>query len=223
MAELADERLVTHSSGEKYEGWEITRRGIRHCHLSWNIPSGMRFTDSRLEHDYSGWRHRRTSRLWRKRLDASWNYSGRYVEIWECWTELYLKPDGYPDALAWGSYLGQETLFWLEVDSGHLSRKNIILKYYKRIQTAEKYAMTIGLPVVFMVLGPTWVAQRISQCFDRISLSLAIISAPWMNSGRYPLPEFGDYCTNVIGILPSNYHNPLLPRRSLPFDPKKYR
>jgi hypothetical protein len=113
----------------------------------------MRLTIKRREHNYSGWRHRRTSRIWPLWIKKSW---GSYIELWECWTETYHKPGGYPDALIWGKYNGEEMLFWLEVDTGHAGREKMRTKYNRSVHRAAEYAALVGIKIIFVIVSRRW-------------------------------------------------------------------
>jgi hypothetical protein len=221
MKELEFENLVMRSTVGKYAGWEITRRGIRICHESWNLPPKMRFTKKRREHNYSGWRHRRTSRMWPYWLRKSW---GRYIELWECWTEAYLKPSGYPDALAWGKYLGEEVMFWLEVDTGHTGYEKLIAKYNRRIQKASGYGKIVGMKIIFVILSPRWVVAHLRFGLLSIPDNIAMISHDWASVGKLPIPLFGRAVAHYEFLNERDrYRNVRHKGGQLPFDPQKYR
>jgi predicted transcriptional regulator len=221
MKEMASEKLVMRSTVGNQAAWEITRKGVQTCHISWNLPPGMRFTADRRENNYAGRQHRRTSRLWPKWLKESW---GSSIELWDCWTEIYLKPGGYPDALAWGKYCGKEMLFWLEVDTGHSSCETLVNKYKKRWQNAARYAETVGLRMIFVLLAPPWVAKRSRIAFTGIPDNLAVISHEWGDFGTLPYPKFGCLASRLIDLRFSDpYRSKRRKGNQLPFDPRKYR
>jgi hypothetical protein len=64
MKSMVEEKLVMRSTVGNYAGWETTRNGISTAHLSWNLPTGMKFTQERRENNYAGWQHHRASRMW---------------------------------------------------------------------------------------------------------------------------------------------------------------
>ena len=221
MKSMADEKLVMRSTIGNYAGWDITRKGVSATHLSWNLPTGMKFTRDRQENNYAGWQHHRASRMLPEWLKKSWRTS---LELWECWTEIYLKPGGYPDALAWGKYKGEEMLFWLEVDTGHMGYKTMIKKYQHRWQNAAQYAKTAGLKIVFVLLAPPWVANRSRDAFIGLPDHLAAITHEWGDFGTLPYPRFGWWVSKLATI---GWNEPYQSMRRkgnrLSFDPNQYR
>ena len=199
----------------KYDGWAIRNTGLSLAHRSWNIPKGVHFTKYRGEFRYAAERHRRKSRMWRAWLEAAY----RNIEIWESWTEVPVKY-GIPDALAWGTHYGRETLFWLEVDSGHSSTKTIEANYKRRLRLAYDHAQEWRIPIVFCVMGPPWVVERFGWSIPRvISPWVAIIGHDWRDFGNLPIYEFGQWRRN-FGM--SRFYKPSRSYNELPFDPKLY-
>ncbi|MBK8783952.1 MAG: hypothetical protein IPO22_19670, partial [Anaerolineales bacterium] len=135
LKQLQAENLIERRKIGKYEGYAIRTKGLRLAHRSWNIPKGVHFEKHRGEFRYAGERHRRVSRRWRAWLEAAYPN----VEILESWTEAPLFY-GIPDALAWGRKGEHEILFWLEVDSGHSSKKVMRRNYSRRLQNAYQHA-----------------------------------------------------------------------------------
>ena len=176
----------------KYDGWAIKTRGMRLAHRSWNVPKGAHFTQYRGEVRYSGERHRRVSRMWRAWLEAAYPY----VEIWECWTEVQMRP-GIPDGLAWGRKYGRETLFWLEVESGHSSRQVMARQYSRRLELAMEHVRERGVDVVFCLMGPPWVVKAFGWNLSGRLLfpaeNFAIIGHDWRDFGHLPIFEAGHY------------------------------
>jgi hypothetical protein len=184
---LQADNLIERKKIGKYDGWQIRQNGLRLAHRSWNIPKGMHFAPFRREYRYAGERHRRVARMWREWLEKAYSDT----EIWECWTEVPVQR-GIPDALAWGRHNGREMLFWLEVDTGHTSRKKMKKIYSQRIQLAGRHAYTWAIPIVFCIMGPRWVVTSICDLRLDISSRLAIIAHEWWNVGRLPMYRMGE-------------------------------
>jgi|APSaa5957512576_1039674.scaffolds.fasta_scaffold15492_3 hypothetical protein len=180
--------LVERALVGKYAGWEITRQGIMVAHRSWNIPAGISFATFRREQRYAGYRHRRVARLWPAWLKASFR-----VQIWSAWSEPSLRP-GFPDALAWGLWLGQETLFWLEVDAGKKNQHELRRLYTRRWKQAAVYARQHNLPIIFVVLAKPWVLSVIRPALRDLPDGMAVLLQDWRDFGHLPMPNFG-YCT----------------------------
>lgn len=211
---LQADRLIAWKKIGKYDGWQIQQKGLRVAHRSWNIPKGMHFAPFRQEYRYAGERHRRIARMWREWLEKAY----KNIEIWECWTEVPVQK-GIPDALAWGKHNGREMLFWLEVDTGHTSRKKMKHIYTKRIQLASKHAYTWGIPLVFCIMGPKWVIDSAWDFRPEIPTWLAIIVKEWWDVGKLPLYQMGQW-THDLHYNRGWRNN--RPGGELTFDPKKY-
>lgn len=211
---LQADHLIEWKKIGKYDGWQILQKGLRVAHRSWKIPKGMHFAPFRQEYRYAGERHRRIARMWREWLEKAY----KDVEIWECWTEVPVQK-GIPDALAWGKHNGREMLFWLEVDTGHTSRKRMKHIYTKRIQLASKHAYTWGVPVVFCILGPRWVVESFWDFRLDIPSRLAVIGHEWRDTGCLPMYKLGEWTDDIRWSKAgrSNRHHV-----ELPFDPKMY-
>ena len=221
MKSMAAENLVLRSTVGNQAGWEITRKGILTVHQSWNMPPKMWFARERREASYGGWQHRRVSRMWPEWLRKSW---GNSVELWDCWTEIYLRPDCYPDALAWGKFDGEEMLFWLEVDTGHTGTKTMLRKYQQRWQNAAHYARLAELRIIFVLLAPPWVASRTRDAFLGLPDHLAVISHEWGDFGTLPYPRFGAWTSEFLNYGWSEpYRSKRRKGNPLPFDPHQYR
>ena len=171
----------------KYPGWILTHSGLLQAHRSWNLPPRTAFRSYRQEHTRGGPRHRRVSRLWRAWLEKSYQSA---VEIWGCWTEFGMQP-GFPDALAWGTWRGRECLFWLEVDTGHISRKKLRRLYTTRYHRVPPTFQEVGIPTVFALLSMPWVIQAVVPIFNNIDKSMAVIVEDWRRFGTLPIPQFG--------------------------------
>jgi hypothetical protein len=185
---LEQNALVERALVGKYAGWKITRQGIVMAHRSWNIPAGISFAAFRREQRYAGYRHRRVARLWPAWLKAAFR-----VKIWSAWSEPSLRP-GYPDSLAWGFWLGQEMLFWLEVDTGKKNQHELRHIYTRRWKQAAAYAQQHDLPIIFVVLAKPWVLSVIRPIFCDLPDGMAVLLQDWRDFGHLPIPNFG-YCT----------------------------
>jgi hypothetical protein len=137
------------------------------------------------------------------------------IEIWESWTEAPLF-DGIPDALAWGHKDNHEILFWLEVDSGHSSRRVMERNYFRRLQNAYLHAKRLGIPIVFCIMGPPWVVECFSQCIPPLPPSLAVIGQDWWAFGELPVYEFQMWHSGI------GKQNKYPSEKKLPFDPNQY-
>ena len=214
LKELQAKKLIEWKRIGKYDGWEIRTKGLRLAHRSWNVPKGVHFAPYRREFRYAGERHRRVSRMWRAWLESSY----QNVEIWECWTEVPVNY-GIPDALAWGRDAHQEILFWLEVDTGHSSRKVMKRNYERRLKLACQHAREWGIPIVFCIMGPRWVVDEVRWSFRNISPSVAVIGHDWRDFGNLPLYEFGRWHEDLDK---ANYRLKSQSDGELPFDPAQY-
>ncbi|MEP7136689.1 MAG: hypothetical protein ABI904_17315 [Chloroflexota bacterium] len=211
LKQLQAESLIDWKRIGKYDGWEIRTKGLSLAHRSWNIPKGVHFTKYRGEFRYAAERHRRVSRRWRAWLEAAYPS----IEIWESWTEVPLF-NGIPDALAWGHKDKREMLLWLEVDSGHSSRKVMERNYSRRLQNAYLHAKRLGIPIIFCIMGPPWVEEYFPQFIPPLPPSLAVIGQDWRTFGDLPVYEFGRW---VSGIENQKKYPT---EKYLPFDPSQY-
>ncbi len=195
LPELAQERYVLyHESGIKEKKfktpvWQIKRTGIQYAQRSWNIPDNVRFKGIRVEQKYGGQKHRKISRLWWAWLKKAY---GSDYEIWQTWSEPSLG-DAHPDALAWGSYQGLETLAWLEVESGKKSRMQTIRDIMYRYDRACIIAEAYDLQAIFVVLAQPWVLRSLQKGIRfSIPSNMAIVFENWRNAGYLCKPVFGD-------------------------------
>lgn len=214
LKKLQAANLIERKRIGKYDGWAIRNTGLKLAHRSWNIPKGAHFKKHRGEFRYAGERHRRKSRMWRAWLETAYHN----IEIWECWTEVPVKY-GIPDALAWGTHHGRETLFWLEVESGHSSTKTINANYKRRLQLAYDHAQEWRIPIVFCIMGPPWVVDRFRWCIRGINPWVAIIGHDWRDFGRLPIFEYGSWYEDLSS---SRYYLSNRSQKELPFDPIQY-
>ena len=214
LKKLQAENLIERKRIGKYDGWAIRNTGLKLAHRSWNIPKGAHFKKYRGEFRYAAERHRRKSRMWRAWLETAY----RNIDIWECWTEVPIKY-GIPDALAWGTHYGKETLFWLEVDSGHSSTKTMEANYTRRLQLAFEHAQEWRIPIVFCIMGPPWVVDKFRWCVRGVNPWVAIIGHDWRDFGRLPIFEFGRWSEDLSS---SRYYLSNRSEKELPFDPNQY-
>ncbi len=214
LKEMRDRRLVEWKKIGKYDSWEIKTQGLRLAHRSWNLPKKVHFAPYRREFRYAGEHHRRVSRMWRAWLETAYPS----VKIWECWTEVSVL-HGIPDALAWGRVSGWECLFWLEVDSGHSSRKVMERNYGRRLRTIYTHSYTWQMPIVVCILGPRWVVEEFKFCIPSLYPSVAIIGHDWREFGKLPTYEFGQWHEDLDE---TEYRHNLCPRGKLSFNPAHY-
>lgn len=198
----------------KYDGWQIRTKGLRIAHRSWKIPKGAHFAAYRREHRYAGERHRRVARMWRTWLEAA--YHG--IEIWECWTEVPVHY-GIPDALAWGTHHGQERLFWLEVDTGHSSKKIMKRNYERRLKIAYQHSCRWGIPIVFCIMGPPWVVDAFWHFGVNQYRGMAVIGHDWREFGLLPLYNFESWRDD---LNQTSGRRKFQSKEELPFDPAQY-
>lgn len=214
LKQLQSGSLIERKRIGKYEGWEIRNKGLRLAHRSWNVPKGVHFAPYRGEYRYAGERHRRIARMWRAWLEKAYPS----IDIWESWTEVPVRY-GIPDALAWGRHGGRETLFWLEVDSGHSSTKTMEANYRRRLQLAYIHAAEWGIPIVFCIMGRPWVVDAFRWSIPPIFSTVAVIGHDWRDFGSLPMYQPGEWREDLKSSCQ------LLARRTggeLPFDPKQY-
>jgi len=196
LPELVQEGYILHhEKGMKEKRikapvWEIRRTGIQYAHQSWNIPDNIRFKGIRVEQKYAGQKHRRIARMWWAWLKEAY---GSDYEIWQAWPEPVVG-NAHPDALAWGSYQGVETLAWLEVESGKKSRERIVKDIMQRYHQAFTIAEMYDLRMIFVVLAQPWVLRSLKNriLFD-IPRNLTIIFENWRNTGILSKPIFGNF------------------------------
>lgn len=214
LKELQAANLIEWRRIGKYDGWVITRQGLRLAHRSWNIPKGAHFAPYRGEFRYAGERHRRVARRWRSWLRCAYPE----LEVWTCWTEVPLHY-GIPDALAWGRMGKREMLFWLEVDSGHSSRTVMQANYERRLRTAYAHSREWGLPFVFCLLGPPWVVEAFRWNIPYLPLGVAVIGHDWRAFGTLPRFEFGAWQEDLVQTRARRVTDS---EGELPFDPIQY-
>lgn len=214
LKQLQTENLIERKHIGKYDGWAIRNKGLRLAHRAWNVPKGVHFAPYREEYRYAGERHRRIARMWWAWLEKA--YSN--IEIWDCWTEVPVRY-GIPDALAWGRHGDRETLFWLEVDSGHSSRRTMEANYRRRLQLAYTHADEWRIPIVFCIMGSPWVVDAFRWCIPLIPRTVAVIGHDWRDFGNLPMYQLGEWREDL------KWSRHLRAEKSggeLPFDPKQY-
>ncbi len=96
-----------------------------------------------------------------------------------------------PDALCWGRWDGYETLFWLEVESGHDSVEALQRKTVRRVNQALMYARRCPVRLVFVVLGPPWVRAAVVEVFQHLPGDVAALLEDWKSFGVLPVPQWG--------------------------------
>jgi hypothetical protein len=169
--------------------WQIRREGLHLALRSWGIPREVPFARRKeLALSDPAGEHRRISRLWPLWLCTAW----QHVQVWTGWSEVGLPGlPQIPDALAWGNMGGLETLFWLEVDSGHGSREEIRKKTRRRFAQAVNYSAEKELGLVFALLGRDWVCEAARPAFVGLPNKVAVTMGNWQEFGRLPLTEWG--------------------------------
>ena len=132
------------------------------------------------------WEHRRVSRPWLFWLGSAWPH----IQVWTGWNEIKLPglPQQIPDALAWGSMSGLETLFWLEVDSGHGSLEEIRKKTRLRFMQAVNYAHERES---WGWLGSDWVCNAARLAFVNLPENVVVTIGNWQELGHLPMTEWG--------------------------------
>ena len=96
-----------------------------------------------------------------------------------------------PDALAWGRLDGSETLFWLEVESGHSSREVIQKKMARRLGQATAYTHSLNVRLVFVLLAMPWVQEAARSALAGIPDTVAVVTSDWKEFGWLPVVEWG--------------------------------
>lgn len=178
-------------NGDYWPYWKIRRLGVSTALRAWRVPVGARF-DYRLErtrllNSY----HRRRSRQW-----PAWvSLALPHAEIYAGWNEVSIPGlRTRPDALAWGTIYGTETLFWLEVESGNVSWKRMVEQTEVRWMKAKGYAHATGVHLIFVLLGVPWVRRAARLAFTDVPQSCAVIASSWdkLNFGKLPYPKWGE-------------------------------
>lgn len=189
------ENKTIHSPySRKYPYWVLKRPGLKVALRSWMVPPGANFP-SRVEATHGSGevsRHKMTQRLWPAWLKKS---LGSDIELWAGWTEVDLTDLNLtPDALVWGRFQNHETLFWLEVESGHDSGTKIFRKILRRLQLATKYTRERNMRLVFTLLTRPWVQRDVGPIIDweGIKDHVAVLVGDWMEFGELPRVRWGN-------------------------------
>lgn len=173
---------------KRHPFYKITRKGNSIALRSWGIPPGYYFPERGEFRAPMDSRHRKILRRWPAWLKKGWPHA----VVWSGWSEVYLKGlDATPDALAWGSFDNYETLFWLEVESGHQSRKSVFQKINRRLNQAAAYAKSMRVHVVFVLLAMPWVQKAAGSALVNIQDHMAVVTADWNEFGNLPVAEWG--------------------------------
>ena len=184
------------SKGEKkqvdiWPYWRIRRPGLSAALRAWGVPAGAVFSNRSEKNRLLDSVHRRRSRQWPKWVSKALSHA----EIYAGWSEVGIPGlKANPDALAWGRIQGFETLFWLEVESGHSSKNSILDKTTVRWLKANGYAQAIEVHLVFVFLAMPWVRDAARLAFMDVPRTSAVIIADWsrQNFGRLPFPKWGE-------------------------------
>lgn len=184
------------SKGEKkqvdiWPYWRIRRPGLSAALRAWGVPAGAVFSNRSEKNRLLDSVHRRRSRQWPKWVSKALSHA----EIYAGWSEVGIPGlKANPDALAWGRIQGFETLFWLEVESGHSSKNSILDKTTVRWLKANGYAEAVQVHLVFVFLAMPWVRDAARLAFMDVPRTSAVIIADWsrQNFGRLPFPKWGE-------------------------------
>ena len=171
--------------------WRIRRPGLSAALRVWGVPAGAVFGNRTERNRLVDSVHRRRSRQWPKWLSRALPHA----EIYAGWSEVSIPGlRANPDALAWGKLDGIETLFWLEVESGHSSKNLILDKTTVRWLKAAGYAEVVGVQLVFVFLAMPWVRDAARFAFIDVPRNSAVIVADWskQNYGQLPFPKWGE-------------------------------
>lgn len=172
----------------RYPFWRLRRRGLSLALRSWGVAPGRAFPQRLESRRVSAGRGRRVARLWPGWVRRAWGEA----EVWAGWSEVALPGVGAtPDALAWGALLGEEVLFWLEVESGHASGALIRARTVQRLGRALVYTRQVGVRLVFAVLGRRWAVGAACEGLMDIPAEAAVVAADWRAFGRLPRPQWG--------------------------------
>lgn len=184
------------SKGEKmsediWPYWRIRRPGLSAALRAWGVPAGTVFGYRSERNRLLDSVHRRRSRQWPKWVSKALPHA----EIHAGWSEVGIPGlKANPDALAWGKIEGFETLFWLEVESGHSSKNLILEKTTMRWLKATGYAEAVGLRLIFVFLAMPWVRDAARLAFLDVPKTSAVVVADWSRQkfGQLPFPKWGE-------------------------------
>ena len=173
---------------KSYPFWQVTRKGSSIALRSWGLPPDYYFPERKEFRAPLDSRHRRVARQWPAWVRKAWSHA----EVWTGWSEVYIKGlDATPDALAWGRLDGCETLFWLEVESGHSSREVLQRKLSRRLSQACAYTHSLNVRLVFVLLAMPWVQEAARSALAGIPDTVAVVTGDWKEFGRLPVVEWG--------------------------------
>ncbi len=171
-----------------FPSWHLTRRGLSLALRSWGVPPNLPFS-ARLEGNLYqiGSAHRRIARLWPAWIKAAWPQAG----IWTGWSEVRIPELAViPDALAWGTIDGSETLFWLEVGEEHKTRQEIVADIGRRLLHAIALSERTGVRLIFTLLGPKWVQVTAKWACRHLPPYVAVMMGDWQAFGELPTLEW---------------------------------
>jgi hypothetical protein len=86
---------------------------------------------------------------------------------------------------------GCETLFWLEVEGGNVSREVLRRKTLRRVNRALVYARGYKVRLLFALLGLPWVRRDVVEVFHDLPGDVAVVLEDWKEFGRLPVPGWG--------------------------------
>lgn len=177
-----------HPYSEALPYWKITKLGTVAALRSWGIPHGFRGSPRFESYRKAGFHHKNVARMWPAWLSEALPHA----EIWSGWSEIYL-PDAHvtPDGLAWGKFYDRETLFWLEVESGHKSTDRVITQIRRRFRAATDYVVRRQMRLVFALLAMPWVQNAIRPAFEYLHPDVAVVIGDWKSFGQLPVIQWG--------------------------------
>lgn len=188
---LIDGKEVGRSNPDEkksYPFWQVTKKGTSIALRSWGLPPDHYFPERKEFRTPMDSRHRRVARQWPAWVRKAWSHA----EVWTGWSEVYIKGlAATPDALAWGRLDGGETLFWLEVESGHSSRQVIQKKISRRLGQASAYSESMKVRLVFVLLAMPWVQEAARAALASIPDTVAVVTGDWKEFGKLPVVEWG--------------------------------
>jgi hypothetical protein len=190
IALIGDTTIARKNENEKksYPFWQVTKKGTSIALRSWGMPPDYYFPQRKEFRTPMDNRHRRVARQWPAWVRKAWTHA----EVWAGWSEVYIKGlDATPDALAWGRLDGSETLFWLEVESGHSSREVIQKKMARRLGQACAYTESMKVRLVFVLLAMPWVQEAARAALASIPNTVAVVTGDWKEFGELPVIEWG--------------------------------
>jgi hypothetical protein len=167
--------------------WKIKKTGKSRALRSWGVPPGKHYTAYK-EGRKTSERHKRTAHLWQAWIERAWP---EHAVIWAGWSEVGLPGRRNPDGLAWGILDGHETLFWLEVESGHTAAAKLRPKMARRFDRALTYARSLGVHLLYAVLGPDRVIEESVRVFRNVPPDAAVVMGNWIAFGRLPFAVWG--------------------------------